>query len=141
MKKAIKFISIFLVAILCFSFVSCSDKAQETNLWESAIYTKDAQFGSGIKQLVLEVKAQEKSVTFTINTDKETVGEALLEHNLISGEQGAYGIYIKEVNGMTADYSKDNSYWSFLKNGEYMMSGVDSTKFKSGEHFELVYTK
>lgn len=141
MKKSIKLISIFLVVILCFSFVSCSNKAQETKLWESAVYTKDTQLGSGEKQLVLEVKAQEKSVTFKINTDKQTVGEALLEHNFISGEKGAYGVYIKQVNGMTADYDKDSAYWSFLKNGEYMMSGVDSTKFKSGEHFELVYTK
>lgn len=141
MKKTIKFISVFMLAVLCCGLVSCTNQETAADLWENAVYTKDTELGSGEKLLVLEVKVEEKSVTFKINTDKETVGEALEEHKLISGEQGAYGIYIKQVNGMTADYSKNKSYWSFAKDGEYMMSGVDRTKFNNGDHFELIYTK
>lgn len=141
MKRIVKFVGILMLVALCFSIVSCGNETKEADLWESAVYTKDAEFGSGAKTLLIEVKADDKSITFTINTDKETVGEALATHDLISGEQGAYGIYIKQVNGITADYSKDQSYWSLTKDGQYMMTGVDSTKFNDGEHFELTYTK
>ena len=72
---------------------------------------------------------------------KETVGEALEEHGLVSGEEGPYGLYIKKVNGITADYDIDQSYWSFNKNGEYMMTGADKTEIENGAHYELVYTK
>ena len=87
------------------------------------------------------MKAEEQSVTFTIKTDKEILGDALLEHDLIAGEEGDYGLYVKVVNGMTADYDVDQSYWAFYKDGEYMMTGVDGTEIADGEHYELVYTK
>ena len=77
----------------------------------------------------------------TIKSNKQTVGDALKEHNLIDGEMGAYGLYVKSVNGITADYSVDNSFWSFTKSGEYMTTGVDVTQFSDGDKFELVYTK
>ena len=78
---------------------------------------------------------------FDIESDKETVGEALKEHELISGEEGAYGIYIKSVNGITADYNVDKSYWAFEKGGEQMMTGVDDAKISDGDRYALVYTK
>jgi len=83
----------------------------------------------------------EQSVTFTIKTDAETLGDALLAHNLIAGDQGDFGLYVKAVNGITADYDVDQSYWGFSKNGEYMMTGVDGTAIADGEVYELTYTK
>ena len=50
-------------------------------------------------------------------------------------------VYIKSVNGITADYDVDRSYWAFNKNGEMMLTGVDMTNIADGEHYELVYTK
>ena len=85
----------------------------------------------------VEVKAQGQSVTFTIHTDKATLGEALFEHGLIVGEEGPYGLYVKFVNGIEADYDKDQTYWALYKNGVYMMSGVDTTNIADGEHYEL----
>lgn len=72
------------------------------------------------------------STTFTIHTDKATVGEALLEHNLIVGEEGADGLYVKTVNGITADYDVDKTYWAFYINGEYASTGVDKTAVTNG---------
>ena len=89
----------------------------------------------------MEVVAGESSVTFTIHTDKETVGAALIEHNLIEGDAGAYGLYIKKVNGILADYDVDQSWWGFYKNGEMMMTGVDMTAFEDGDHYELKYER
>ena len=89
----------------------------------------------------MEVKAEEQSVTFTVKTDKDNLGDALLEYNLIDGDESDYGLYVKKVNGITADYDADKSYWAFYKDGQYMSTGVDSTKIADGEHYELVYTK
>lgn len=110
-------------------------------LWASATYLKDTTFGEGAKTVTVKVIADGKSVTFTVKTDAETLGDALLAHNLIAGDEGQYGLYVKVVNGITADYDVDQSYWGFSKNGEYMMTGVDGTAIADGETYELTYTK
>ena len=78
---------------------------------------------------------------FEIHTDKETVGDALLEHDLIAGEESAYGLYVKTVNGITADYDVDQTYWAFYVNGEYATSGVDSTKVTAGDSYSFKVEK
>ncbi len=142
MKNVIKSsVSALLVLLFVLSLVSCGNSVDKTGLWEKATYLKDTEFGSGAKTAVVEVKVEDQTVTFTINTDKKTVGEALLEHKLIDGEEGPYGMYIKSVNGITADYDVDQSYWSFYVNGEYAMTGVDTTEIKEGAIYRLEYTK
>ncbi len=74
--------------------------------------------------------------TFTIKTDKTTVGEALLDAKLITGDQGDYGLYVKTVNGITLDYDKDGAYWAFYVDGAYASTGVDKTDINTGS----VYT-
>ena len=114
------------------------NSVSKTGAWENAVHLTDKEFGNGAKTVKVEVKAEKQSITFTLHTDKETLGEALMEHNLISGENGPYGLYVKLVNGIEADYDKDKTYWALYKNGEYMMSGVDTTVIADGEHYELV---
>lgn len=67
------------------------------------------------------------STQFEIRTDKETVGEALLEVGLIAGDESEYGLYVKTVNDITVDYDTDGKYWAFYIDGEYATTGVDST--------------
>ena len=153
MKKiASSLLTVILSAVLILGLFSCNQTEspegsevgsaiERVGLWADADYVEDTTFGNGAKTVQVEVKVGEESITFTIKTDKATLGEALFEHNLIAGEQGAYGLYIKKVNGITADYDIDQSYWGLYKNGEYMMSGVDTTEISDGEHYELVYTK
>ena len=50
-------------------------------------------------------------------------------------------MYIKSVNGVQADYDVDQAYWAVYQDGEYLMTGVDSTEVSDGAHYELVYTK
>ena len=142
MKKMIR--SVVLVAlvlsfVLC--LVSCNEKIDAEGLWENATYRSDKEFGKGEKTVEVEVKVEEQSVTFTIHTDADTLGAALLEHGLIAGEDGQFGIYVKTVNGILADYDVNKSYWGFYQNGEYLMSGVDTTAIVGGEHFEIIYSK
>ena len=142
MKKMIRsVVSVALVLSFVLCLVSCNEKIDAEGLWENATYRSDKEFGKGEKTVEVEVKVEEQSVTFTINTDADTLGAALLEHELIAGEEGQFGIYVKSVNGIVADYDVDKSYWGFYQNGEYLMSGVDTTAIVGGEHFEIVYSK
>ena len=141
MKKTIQStVTVILALIFIVALVSC-DTAEKTGVWENATYRKDTEFGNGAKTVVVEVKAEDQQVTFTIKTDKDTVGAALLEHGLIAGEEGAYGLYVKQVNGITADYDVDQTCWSFYINGEYAMTGVDTTEITEGAVYRLEYTK
>ncbi len=138
MKNAI---SLLLVVLCVVSLTACNQPADPSSLWDNAIYLEDTSFGEGEKVAVVEVCAEDKTVTFTVNTDKDTVGDALFEHGLIDGEDGEYGLYIKKVNGITADYDIDQSYWAFYIDGEYATSGVDTTEIAQGATYRLEYTK
>ena len=157
MKKFISYASVLLFFILAFGLAACknnNDKSQtaaktqsenetieKTGLWENAIYLTDTEFGEGLNTVVVEITADDNTVTFTIHTDKETVGDALIENNLIAGDEGEFGLYVKAVNGMTADYDVDQSYWAFYINGEYAMSAVDRTDITDNTLYSLVCTK
>jgi hypothetical protein len=130
--------------VLCLATLLClfgCNKVEKTGVWESATYLSDKEFGNGATTVQLQVKADDKSVTFTIHTDKKILGDALIEHKLIEGEQGAFGIYIKKVNGILADFDVDGTYWALYKDGEMLMTGADSTAISDGEHYEFVRTK
>ena len=88
---------------------------------------------------VVDEKGNE--TVFEIHTDKTTVGDALLELELISGEQQMYGLYVKTVNGITADFDTDGTYWGFYVNGEYAMSGVDTTTITEGDSYSFKISK
>ncbi len=137
MKKINKTALTLLFALLLCLF-SC---APSGDVWREATYRSDTTLGEGEKTVTVTVVAEEKSVVFTVHTDKETVGEALLEHGLIEGEEGAYGLYVKKVNGILADYDKNQRYWAFYVNGEYAMTGVELTAIEEGVSYSLVYSK
>lgn len=110
-------------------------------LWESAEYLEDVTLGEGEKAIDVKVEAGEKAITVTINTDAENLEDALLGVNLVEGEESTYGLYIKTVNGILADYDVDGSYWAMYKDGEYLTTGANETVIASGDKYELVYTK
>lgn len=145
MKKISKsLLTLLLVAALTLSFTACNKKTEtleQSNANVTATYLTDTELGQGSKQAIVEVKADNQTIRFTIHTDETTVGEALLENNLIAGDEGEYGLYIKTVNGITADYDIDQSYWAFYIDGEYATAGVDSTEISEGSVYRLEYTK
>ena len=97
-----------------------------------------AELGEGETEFLLTVRDAEGNATrITIRTNQTTVGGALQELGLIVGEEGPYGLYVKTVNGITADYDTDKAYWAFYINGEYAMSGVDVTDITAGDSYEL----
>ena len=91
-----------------------------------------------VKNITLQVVHRDESVKdFQLATDKETLRQALEEEGLIAGEESEYGLFIKTVNGLTADYDTDGVYWAFYIDGEYATSGVDSTPVTEGAHYSF----
>lgn len=138
MKK----ITSILLALLCtvLLFAGCGPKGP-VYVDGTARYTEDTKLGDGAKTITVTVTDNEgKNVVFTIKTNAKTVGDALIENELIAGDEGAYGLYIKVVNGLRADYDKDQAYWAFTINGEMAMTGVDMTDLIDGGVYALVYT-
>lgn len=91
------------------------------------------EIGEGQTQFILTVTDDDGNTTsFSVKTDKKTVGEALLDLGLIEGDEGPYGLYIKKVNGITADYDTTKTYWAFYVNGEYALAGADMTDIVPG---------
>ncbi len=140
MKKMKKLLTVVLCVMLALAFASCSLLKEEVSLWESATYTENQTFGDGEKSITLEVKAEERSVEFVVRTNAEILADALTEHNIIAGDEGPYGIYVTQVNGMKADYEENQSFWSLEKDGLQMTTGVSETGIKDGDKFTLVYT-
>ncbi len=102
------------------------------------VQREGGELGEGSKEFALTVTDKDGNETqFEIHTDKEMVGEALQELNLIDGEEGEYGLFVKTVNGITADYDADGVYWAFYVNGEYATSGVDVTQITEGDSYAL----
>ena len=140
LKKQTNFVSkilcSLLIVVIALGTTGCSDTHVEDA--KSTIQLNGGELGEGSTQFIFTVVNQDKTVNeFEISTNKETVGEALLEVKLIAGEDGPYGLYIKEVNGIYLDYDKDGKYWAFYINDAYATSGVDSTAIVKGEVYSF----
>ncbi|MBQ8503891.1 MAG: DUF4430 domain-containing protein [Clostridia bacterium] len=140
MKKSLSAIlSILLIISTLFIMTACGDNnATNGNADTTAADTTAQQtvtappgskiVGEGETNFVFSVVDLEGNETyFDVYTNKTTVGDALSELELIKGEEGDYGLYVKTVNGITLDYDKDGKYWAFYIDGEYAQTGVDAT--------------
>lgn len=126
--------ALVLMAAMALTFTGCGSK--ETNTAETV--AQDAAVTT-FTLTVTDLEGNES--TFDITTSKTMLGDALLEKGLIAGDEGDYGLYITAVNGITADWDKDQTYWAFYIDGEYALTGVDSTEIDPNATYALVLTK
>jgi hypothetical protein len=131
-------LSLVLVAAMVLMFAGCGqnqgEEVPETSSNQQEIVEKVFTFE------VTELDGTKKEFQVKYDTEK-TVGEALVNEKLISGENGPYGLMVDTVNGQKYDYNKDGVYWAFNINNDYAMTGVDSTQIKDGEVYSFVATK
>ena len=123
-------LALICVLSMALSLVSCSNDGDKIE-------------GEGTPiTITLEVVGPDgSSKEHSVKTDSsKNLRQALEGAGLISGEEGAYGLYVKVVDGITADYDVDGSWWSLTKDGE-LCSGVDSTPIADGDKFEFTYSK
>ena len=78
--------------------------------------------------------------THTITTDAEYLRGALEQENLVAGDESEYGLFVKTVDGVTADEA-NQEWWCFTKGGETLETGVDSTPIADGDTFEITLTQ
>ena len=127
-----------LIAAMALSFTGCTDEITdetEANSVETP-QIEDGVIGQGSKSFEFTVIDKDgNEFKTTVRTDKTIVGEALLEVDLIAGEDSEYGLYVKTVNGQTLDYEKDGKYWAFYIDGEYALTGVDATEIIEGQSY------
>lgn len=119
MKK--RFAALVLCAALALSLAGCGGPIGEKNFTLQVVHSDGSQ------------------VTRTVTTKKDTVGEALLDAGIIDGEQGAYGLYVRTVDGETADEAQEQ-WWCLTKGGQSVNTGVDSTSIEAGATYEMTLT-
>jgi len=142
MKRLFKnSICLVLLLSMCISLISCNKNDADEKLWENATYTEDTELGDGLITIKVLVTAGDKTVTFKVNTYGGNLGTELSHFDLIDGEQGPYGLYVKTVNGIYADFDSTNSYWAINKNGDPLQTGVDTEEIEEGAVYEFIYTK
>lgn len=141
-KQLLSFIlCLVLIAAMALTTTACDNinlKFWETTQ-ESACGTEAPVAKKNFTFIVVDKDGNETS--FAISSDKKTVGDALLSEGLIEGDNGAYGLYVKKVNGIVADYDIDQTYWAFYINGEYAMTGVDKTDIVEGAIYSFKVEK
>lgn len=132
---------VVLIAVIALFATGCTDKETTDGTSAPPVSTQGTEttvLGTGKTTFLFSVTdAKGEKSDFEIHTDKKTVGEALLELELIAGDDGEFGLYVKTVNGITLDYDKDGMYWAFYENGQYAAAGVDLTDIKPDTSYEF----
>ena len=131
-------LSLVLVAAMVLMFAGCGqnqgEETPEPSQNQQEVVEKEFTFE------VTELDGTKKEFQVKYDTE-QSVGEALVNEKLISGEVGQYGLMVDTVDGQKYDYNEDGAYWAFYVNGEYAMTGVDTTPIKDGEVYSFVATK
>ncbi|MEY8521960.1 DUF4430 domain-containing protein [Lachnospiraceae bacterium 38-10] len=102
-------------------------------------FTK-APVSEGAKSITVEViHGDHSSKTFAYHTYREYLGEVLKDEELVTGEDGAYGMFIQSVDGETADESLQE-WWCITKDQKKLNTSADQTPIADGDKYELTLT-
>ena len=139
MKKTL-ISAIAIVLSLAFVFCGCTNNGgtettTSTTTVDVSINSKDDGYQKSFTFEVVDKDGNKKQTE--ILTNGQYVGKVLQELEYIKGEQGDYGIYIKEVDGIVADYDVDGTYWAFYVDGEMSMTGADQVEIVDGSVYSF----
>lgn len=128
-NSAIRYVVIFAVVLLVL-------------LGFKGFFAPSTQEGS--KSITIEVVDDKgEKTSYDVKTDAEYLRGAMEETKGLefSGDDSEYGLMVIVVNGVTADYNVDGSYWAFYVNDEYCQYGVDEQPVNDKDVFKIEYTK
>ena len=98
---------------------------------------KPEELGEGAVVFYLDVTDRDNvTSSYAVHTDADTVGAALTNLDLISGENGLYDT----VCGKTLDWNTDHMYWAFYIDGAFASTGLDETPIAPEGHYALTAT-
>ncbi len=115
------------------SFILCFVLVAAMALVSSGCNDNNTPAPAGEKEFTLTVTHSDGAEkTFTVKTEKQTVGEALLDEKIIAGSEGQYGLMVETVDGETVKFEDGGKYWAFYIGQDYAMTGVDKTDIVAG---------
>ena len=123
-----RMISLLLALAMVFVLTACGAKEEAP-----------AADAVSFKVVVTDLEGNETAFEYT--SSAASVGGALVAEGLIEGHETEYGLYIDTVNGITADWDNDQTYWAFYINGEYATTGIDGTEIVADTTYGLTLTK
>lgn len=115
MKRILSLTLALLMLLASFMLVSCKEEDGEEKAFTF---------------ICVHADGSEKS--YEITTEKEMLGDALIEEGIIAGENGAYGLYVTTVDGEYHKWEDDGKYWALYIGDAYASTGVDTTKITDG---------
>ena len=123
-----RMISLLLALAMVFVLTACGAK-------------EEAPAADAVSFKVVVTDLEGNETAFEYSSSADSVGEALVAEGLIEGHETEYGLYIDTVNGITADWDADQTYWAFYINGEYATTGIDGTEIVADTTYGLTLTK
>ncbi len=94
----------------------------------------------GGKSVTIEVVHKDESKkTFTCETQEEYLAGVLVAEGIVEDDPFETGMFFV-VDGETADYERDKSYWAVYEDGEYAQLGITELPIQDGGVYSLVYT-
>ena len=122
----------------CAQINPSNTEAQGQTPSEQPIQETVTLIGDGSTLFRLKVTFKDGKVAlYDVSTDADTVGAALHNLGLISGDNGLYDT----VCGETLSWDNDHMYWAFYVGDEYASSGLDETVITPNTSYALVATK
>lgn len=93
----------------------------------------------GEKTFTLTVVHSDSTKDFTITSDEEFLAHALIAEGIINDEGIETGMYFT-VDGETASWEENQSYWAIYIGDEYATVGMNDLPIEDGAVYKLEYT-
>lgn len=106
-------------------------------LWQGS-QEKPDKGKKNITVTVIHGNSSEK--VFTYGTNDEYLGQTIVSEGLAEGTEGAYGLEIHTVDGESASWEENRSYWAIFVGEDYATTGADGVVLTDGGEYSLVYT-
>lgn len=97
----------------------------------------------GTKSITIKVVDNYNTTVYNVQTDAEYLRQAMEDADGLefSGSESMYGMMVETINGVTADWNVDASFWGFSVNGEECIYGIDTQPVADGDKFEITYMR
>lgn len=99
---------------------------------------KTIEGGKEITVTVVHGDGSEK--VFAYGTNEDYLGQIIVSEGLAEGVVGPYGLEVHTVDGETASWAENHSYWAIFIGEEYAVTGADEIVLTDGGQYSLVYT-
>ncbi len=134
---------ILLVVAMVLTLVCCGKKDnKKADGGNDPVQTGSIQTGDDKEEISFSIRVtgpDGKTKNIPVKTTADNLADALIENDLVEGEDSEYGFFITAVDGIKAE---DGYFWALVdKEGAMLQTGASSTPVKDGDTFGFEYTK